>query len=455
MEHLIRGLYNKVSDPQPCTTTSLRMAYLGDGKEAYDGSYNLDPSVVPEEEAAAFVPFKNPQQFWPLTLLEEPSLMVGRLLVVTAAAIYGTNFASVKMLNDIMPTGVSAVARFGLAAVVVTAMVFQAEGNDAAPSVDLKEERKQATVMGLEIGGWYSIGYMAQAVGLMTVDASKSAFFNALAVVVVPLLDALFKRKKINKTMMGAIALAIGGVGMLQLGPSSAAAVVSSSASSHGGFGIISTGDILSFVQALMFGVGYWRLESAAGKFSNQAARITVGQLVGVALGAIVYCIFSGQVPDLSSVAAWASNPFVLKAVAWTGLISTALALFIETVALKVVSATELTVLMTSVSVWGSAFAFVTMGEILPPIGMVGGALILSSCILSATSSSSSSPPPLDTLPEEKDNLALAAVAAAASSESSVLVPTGVGAIASVVSAGAPDYAVAASPEQLDFLKMD
>ena len=182
---------------------------------------------------------------------------------------------------------------------------------------------------------------------------------------------------------MGAISLAIAGVGLLQLGPSSSE-VVTSAASS--GFSV-STGDILSFCQALFFGIGYWRLETAANKFSNQASRITVGQLIGVAIGSVLYCVGSGQVPDMSSVMNWVTDPFVLESVAWTGLVSTALALYLETVALKVVSATELTVLMTSVSVWGSAFAYVTMGEVLPPIGMVGGALIMSSCILSATSS--------------------------------------------------------------------
>ena len=191
--------------------------------------------------------------------------------------------------------------------------------------------------------------------------------------------------------MLGAISLAIAGVGMLQLGPSASTAetVAVVSGGIEGG-SFVSTGDILSFAQCLFFGIGYWRLEAGANKFPNQAPRMTAGQLVGIAIGSLVYCISSGQIPDdVSTVVNWMTDPFVLQALLWTGLISTALALYLETVALKVVSATELTVLMTSVSVWGSAFAFFAMGEVLPPIGMAGGALILSSCILSATTSSS------------------------------------------------------------------
>ncbi len=55
---------------------------------------------------------------------------------------------------------------------------------------------------------------------------------------------------------------------------------------------------------------------------------------------------------------------------------------YLETVALKVVSATELTLLMTTTSLWGAAFAFVALGEVLTPSGMVGGLLIMGGCIL-------------------------------------------------------------------------
>ena len=147
------------------------MAYLGD---EYD---SVDSRLLASEEVSnsGFIPFENPQQIWPLQVLEEPPLAAGRLLVLLSAAIYGTNFASVKLLNDIMPTGVSAVARFSLAALTVSALVWHSEGQEASlpSSVMIQEQRRQATWLGLEIGGWYSVAYLAQATGLMTVDASK------------------------------------------------------------------------------------------------------------------------------------------------------------------------------------------------------------------------------------------------------------------------------------------
>lgn len=147
-------------------------------------------------------------------------------------------------------------------------------------------------------------------------------------------------------------------------------------------------GDIFSLAQALFFGIGYWRLERTSCAYPDQAARITVGQLVAVAGGSIFCCLLVGEIPSLELLQHWWTNEFIVKTLLWTGLISTALAMYLETVALKVVSASELTVIMTSISLWGSAFAYLSMGEVLAPVGMLGGLLILSGCVLTSTQES-------------------------------------------------------------------
>ena len=106
------------------------------------------------------------------TLISQtPSLLTGRALVVIASIVYGTNFATVKMLNAVLPLGASALVRFGLAAIVVTAAVLFTE--DGQVSTDIREERSQSTIRGMEVGAWYAIGYIAQATSLLTQDASK------------------------------------------------------------------------------------------------------------------------------------------------------------------------------------------------------------------------------------------------------------------------------------------
>jgi drug/metabolite transporter (DMT)-like permease len=337
-----------------------------------------------------------PQQAWASSLLDAPSLLTGRLLVLFAAAVYGTNFPAVKMLDQAMPLSISATLRFGLAAAVVAAVVLGRESGDAdAMTV---QERKLAFWSGAEIGFWYCIGYISQAEGLHTVSAGKvsayfiyvincrfqvsnthficslrqSAFFNALAVIVVPILDCFLRGKILDGKAAGAVALACAGVGLLELGPTGDIHVTS--------------GDLMALSQTLFFGVGYWRLESASHGHPHQAARLTVGQLSAVAMGAAIYTTSEFALGHVTATTdqfvEWLGDPFIVGSLVWTGLVSTALALYMETVASKVVSATELTLLMTTVSLWGAAFAYIGIGEVLTPTGMVGGALIMGGCVL-------------------------------------------------------------------------
>jgi drug/metabolite transporter (DMT)-like permease len=190
---------------------------------------------------------------------------------------------------------------------------------------------------------------------------------------VVPILDVLFKGKILKQRELAAVVLACFGVGLLELGPS-------------GGLRITS-GDLLALSQTLFFGIGYWRLESVSHAHPHHAARLTVGQLLAVAGGAALYALTElglGHipVPSVDQFIGWLGDPFILCALAWTGLISTALALYLETVSLKVVSASELTLLMTTISLWGAAFAYVTIGEVLTPTGILGGVLIMGGCVV-------------------------------------------------------------------------
>jgi drug/metabolite transporter (DMT)-like permease len=107
----------------------------------------------------------------PTNILDNPSVQTGRILVLVASALYGSNFATVKLLDDAMPLSISAALRFGLASAVVSTIVLSKESDDVDPVV--LKERNGAFWGGAEIGLWYCIGYIFQAEGLHTVDAGK------------------------------------------------------------------------------------------------------------------------------------------------------------------------------------------------------------------------------------------------------------------------------------------
>jgi drug/metabolite transporter (DMT)-like permease len=327
----------------------------------------------------------------------------GRFLVIIAAAMYGTNFGLVKLLDSNMDLATSASLRFGLAGLAVTAGVWLQErmrASDEEVTLDESRDRLNSLLRGVEVGVWYAIGYFFQALGLSLVEAGKSAFFCALAVLVVPLLDQVFSKKPLRSTQWIATMSALVGVGLLELGSNmpQIAGVQSIVTMLQSTIHPDSLGDFYCLLQALFFGVGYWRLEHASQKYPQQAGRVTAGQLLAVAGGSWLYW-GATNVNTLSSTT-WSLptmfnslvsfctglDPWIWGAIAWTGLVSTALAIFLETLALQAVSAAELTLLMTTVSLWGSAFAYVALGEVLPPIAWVGGLLILGGCVLSTQS---------------------------------------------------------------------
>lgn len=95
------------------------------------------------------------------SILQNPSLPAGRLLVLFASCIYGSNFSIVKLLDDTMPLSVSAALRFTFAVSVVSFITLGKETEEPSDSMVVKE-RNLAFWGGAEIGMWYCVGYIAQ-----------------------------------------------------------------------------------------------------------------------------------------------------------------------------------------------------------------------------------------------------------------------------------------------------
>lgn len=294
-----------------------------------------------------------------------------RGLLIGAAALYGTNFSLVKLLGDTMPEGISLTLRFALASAVTLPWLFE-EGGTAAqqlPSADVL----MASWLGFEVGLWNSIGYVAQAVGLETTPASKSAFICSLAVVVVPLLD-FFTGKRIETRQWVGAFLAVVGVAFLELGGVGA-----------GDSLMLSKGDLLSLVQPVAFGIGFWKTEKALQRYPSQARRLTAAQLLAIFTASVCYGLSAIGPSALQSYpwAEWLTSPSILFSLFWTGCITTAFTIFLENKAMETLSAAEATVIFATEPIWGTAFATVVMSEQLGFNSAIGAAIILSACFYS------------------------------------------------------------------------
>jgi hypothetical protein len=127
----------------------------------------ITTTQVQEAESSVMTWDNNPELV-PIRQESDPNTDVwkARLLLILAAALYGTNFSFVKVLGDVMPVSISAALRFGLASFITLPWLFQGPSKDSSST-------RGAILAGFEVGIWNSIGYLSQALGLATTAAGK------------------------------------------------------------------------------------------------------------------------------------------------------------------------------------------------------------------------------------------------------------------------------------------
>lgn len=76
----------------------------------------------------------------------------------------------VKEVEEIMDPALFTVVRFAITAIPFLPFVFKARGDD------------QTRNAGFELGVWVSLGYLTQALGLLSSDAGRASFISAFTV---------------------------------------------------------------------------------------------------------------------------------------------------------------------------------------------------------------------------------------------------------------------------------
>lgn len=324
-----------------------------------------------------------------------------RLLLLLSAALYGTNFTLVKSIDEIngMSVGMASTLRFGFAALAMLPLLFapidaelklmtkERRGGGGADGNILSKfweepTRLSAGLAGMEIGLYNSIGYLAQAVGLKTTTASKSAFICSMAVVTVPILDFIWGKKLLRRQIVGAL-LAAFGVFALELG---------------GQQTTITDGDAMSLIQPFVFGLGFWKMEAAMEKYPTEAGRLAAAQLLTVFLVSLTYLVCWSRlgmddlplvsdtcnaIPTASDIIAWLRDPHIMGMFIWTGIVTTAFTIWMETLALRTLSAAETTLIFSTEPLFGAAFAAIVANECLGVDDAVGAAFIIVGCVVS------------------------------------------------------------------------
>lgn len=143
-----------------------------------------------------------------------------------------------------------------------------------------------------------------------------------------------------------------------------------------------SVGDVLSLIQPIAFGIGFWRTEHVLAQYPNEANRITAAQLIACFILSSLYTLFTEDVPSSEQFVEWFTSIDIVIALVWTGIMTTALTVYLETIAMRTISASETAVVMSSEPLWASVFTWLLVGEVLGFLGFIGGLFIVGACML-------------------------------------------------------------------------
>merc|ERR1711935_732495 len=128
----------------------------------------------------------------------------------------------------------------------------------------------------------------------------------------------------------------------------------------------------------------------------GEAGRLAAGQLLMIFLVSVSYLVcFSPVVdgllhadacsvlPTPSEILALLQTPNVLGMLLWTGIVTTAFTIYMETLALKTLSAAETTLIFSTEPLFGAAFAGVVANEVFGVETAIGAVFIVGGCIVS------------------------------------------------------------------------
>lgn len=279
------------------------------------------------------------------------------ILLNVLTVIYASDIPVIKEVEEIMNPALFTFVRFAVFSIPFLPFILRARGDG------------QTRAAGIELGFWVSLGYLAQALGMLTSDAGRASFISAFTVVVVPLIDGMFGATVPAHTWFGAL-MSLMGVMMLE-----------SSGSPP------SVGDILNISSAVFFGIHMLRTEHFSRIMKKESLLPLLGYEVSViAIFSTIWYLFMGGFSDVHRLGSlsceWAVMWDWMASFPWvpaiyTGAFSTALCLWLEMAAMCDVSATETAIIYGLEPVWGAAFAWFLLGERWEAAGWVGAALVL------------------------------------------------------------------------------
>ena len=269
-----------------------------------------------------------------------PALGVATLVGITL--VWGTTFAIVKGALSNIPAPLLLALRFFLAALLLSWV----------------RPQRPAFKPGLILGLLAFAGFATQTLGLTLTTASKAAFITGLSVILTPLVSAAWFRNRVPLRAFLAALVALVGLGLMTVTGESG----------------VSRGDVWVLGTALAYALYIVYLGEVAPK--HGALVLSSLQLWTMALLALFWAF--PTLPALREV-----SPQTFLAIAYLGVVATALVTVLQTYAQRVVPAYLAALIFVLEPVFAALFAYLLLGEALGRLGLLGGALVVLATVVS------------------------------------------------------------------------
>lgn len=302
-----------------------------------------------------------------------PRQLTADLALLLVTLIWGATFVMVKDAVSAFPVFSFMAVRFALAAAALTPLVLwrrrqlaalAPDGPFAAPRRSTLARLQRAALPALLIGSALFAGYAFQTAGLKLTTPAKAGFITGLSVVIVPLIAALLLRQAPSRNAWIGVMLATAGLALLSLTADLR----------------VEPGDLLVLGCAFSFAAHILLTGHFAPR--HDPLLLTLGQVGTVtALSLAAALLFDVPVEGLTALMARLDGR-VMFAAAFTGLLATAAAFGIQTVAQRFTTATHTALIFAAEPVFAGVFSFLLIGEVLGPRQLAGCGLILAGMIV-------------------------------------------------------------------------
>ena len=273
------------------------------------------------------------------------------LILVTI--IWGAAFAVVKNSLDYVPPIYMMAFRFTIAGIVMSLVFIK----------KLLRIKKDELIHGVGIGVFLFLAYAFQTIGCNYTTAGKNAFLTTVYVILVPFLNWILIKRRPDIFSIIAALLSITGIGLLSL---------------EGDFSM-NKGDVLTLICGFCYALQI--IFIAQWSQNDDPVLLAIIQIIVAALLSWI------TAPFIDGDMKWSvlGNKDVILSMLYLGLLSTMVAFALQTICQKYLAPSLAALLMSFEAVFGALSGVIFLGEIIPPRGIVGCALMFFAVVLSET----------------------------------------------------------------------